>query len=110
MEVASFVAALAEGVQQDPWEPTDAGYQLTTHSYFVKLRRVGPSSNIELNVTSFDGQELLSAESRSGSEAASDPVTGQLAYLWLQLQSKPISHVAQLDDVVREIRAGRERR
>jgi hypothetical protein len=107
MKVEDFLDELIDSVSSDPWEPTDTGFQCVTRNWIVKLRQ---DSNlpIELLVESYDGKPILHATQQRGNRASNDATTLKLSHLLVQVEKKPIDRIAQLDDVVRELRSGRD--
>ncbi|HEY4854206.1 MAG TPA: hypothetical protein VII22_25750 [Streptosporangiaceae bacterium] len=106
MEIASFVDELTRNVEKYGWEPNDTGYQVITKNFIIKIRK-SDGSNIELVVDDYDGKEIAKALQKPVPEGADDNITLKLAFLYQNLEKKPIDRVAALDDVVRELRTGR---
>jgi hypothetical protein len=106
VEIVKFLDELLSTVDEDGWEPTDTGYQLTTRNYVVKLRK-SERSNLELAVEDYKGKEIAGAFQKLGSDGANDEVSLKLAFLYQTLANGPHDRVAALDDVIRELRTGR---
>ena len=108
MDVVSFVQDLISGVEEDPWEPSDAGYICPGHDYNTSLRG-SAEAGLQLVVTTHDGKTVLDVAQKRGRDAASDDVTAKLALLYQKLEHRPVTQVAALDDVLRDIRGRRGR-
>lgn len=107
MDVIAFVQDLISGIEKDPWEPSDAGFVCTGHDFNISLRST--DSGLQLFVTTHDGKTVLDLIQKQGRDAASDEVTAKLALLHQLLDTRPLTNVAALDDVLRDIRGGRGR-
>jgi hypothetical protein len=106
-DVAFFIHELLRTVGADGWAQTDAGYQWEGHNYRVKLRK-SATSDIELVAEGYDGRPVTRAVQQPVT-AEPDELTALLALLYQRVESKRDYRVAELSDVLRDLRDGPRR-